>query len=49
VLKPSGWYGDVQAFALLSFENLEEAYKVHLLRTQISEKAEPKPIRDLAG
>jgi uncharacterized protein (DUF433 family) len=34
VLKPSGWYGDVQAFALLSFENLEEAYKVHLLRTK---------------
>lgn len=34
MLKPSGWYGDAQAFALLSFYDLEEAYKVHLLRTK---------------
>jgi len=34
VLKPSGWYGEAEAFALLSFENLDEAYKVYLLRTK---------------
>lgn len=34
VLKPSGWYGEAQAFALLSFRDLVEAYKVYLLRTK---------------
>jgi uncharacterized protein (DUF433 family) len=34
ILKPSGWYGEAQAFALLSFRDIEEAYKVHLLRTK---------------
>jgi len=34
ILKPSGWYGEAQAFALLSFRDLEEAYKVYLLRTK---------------
>ena len=34
VLKPSGWYGEAQAFALLSFRDMEEAYKVYLLRTK---------------
>jgi len=34
ILKPSGWYGEAQAFALLSFRDMEEAYKVHLLRTK---------------
>src|SRR6266404_5947117 len=34
VLKPSGWYGEAQAFAMLSFQDLEEAYKLHLLRTK---------------
>jgi uncharacterized protein (DUF433 family) len=32
VLKPSGCYGEI---ALLSFQDLEEAYKVHILRTQV--------------
>jgi uncharacterized protein (DUF433 family) len=31
VLKPSGHYGEI---ALLSFQDLEEAYKVHMLRSQ---------------
>lgn len=31
MLKPSGHYGEI---ALLSFQDLEEAYKVHLLRSQ---------------
>jgi uncharacterized protein (DUF433 family) len=35
LLKPSGWYGDkATGFALLSFRDLEEAYKLHLLRTR---------------
>lgn len=34
VLKPSGWYGEAQKFALLSFQDLDEAYKLHLLRTK---------------
>jgi uncharacterized protein (DUF433 family) len=34
LLKNSGWYGDTQSFALLSFQDIEEAYKVHLLRTK---------------
>jgi uncharacterized protein (DUF433 family) len=34
ILKPSGWYGEAHAFALLSFRDMEEAYKVHLLRTK---------------
>jgi uncharacterized protein (DUF433 family) len=37
LLKPSGWYGDEQAFALLSFRDLEEAYKLHLLRTKFGQ------------
>jgi uncharacterized protein (DUF433 family) len=32
VLKPSGQYGDI---ALLSFWDLEEAYKVHMLRSEV--------------
>jgi uncharacterized protein (DUF433 family) len=34
VLKPSGWYGEAEAFALLTFQDIEEAYKVHMLRTK---------------
>jgi len=34
VLKPSGWYGEADAFALLTFHDIEEAYKVHMLRTR---------------
>jgi uncharacterized protein (DUF433 family) len=34
ILTPSGWYGDTESFALLSFRDLEEAYKLHLLRTK---------------
>src|ERR1700694_1074229 len=34
ILKPSGWYGDQEVFALLSFRDVEEAYKIHLLRTK---------------
>lgn len=34
ILRPSGWYGEDKAFALLSFRDLEEAYKLHLLRTK---------------
>lgn len=34
VLKPSGWYGEAEAFALLTFHDMEEAYKVHMLRTR---------------
>jgi len=37
ILKPSGWYGDDKAFALLSFRDLEEAYKLHLLRTKFGQ------------
>lgn len=33
ILKPSGWYGN-GTFALLSFRDVEEAYKIHLLRTK---------------
>ncbi len=34
LLKPSGYYGDAGAIALLSFHDMEEAYKLHLLRTK---------------
>jgi uncharacterized protein (DUF433 family) len=34
LLTPSGWYGESRRFALLSFRDLEEAYKLHLLRTK---------------
>ena len=37
LLHPSAWYGDEQAFALLSFRDLEEAYKLHLLRTKFGQ------------
>jgi uncharacterized protein (DUF433 family) len=37
LLKPSGWYGEDKAFALLSFRDLEEAYKLHLLRTKFGQ------------
>ncbi len=37
LLKPSAWYGDDKAFALLSFRDLEEAYKLHLLRTKFGQ------------
>ena len=36
LLKPSGWYGDDESFALLSFNDVEEAYKVQLLRTKFA-------------
>jgi uncharacterized protein (DUF433 family) len=34
ILKPSGWYGKHHVFPLLSFRDMEEAYKIHLLRTK---------------
>jgi len=35
LLKPSGWYkGKIEGIALLSFQDLDEAYKLHLLRTK---------------
>lgn len=34
ILKPSGWYGKHHAFPLLSFRDIEEAYKIYLLRTK---------------
>jgi uncharacterized protein (DUF433 family) len=37
LLHPSGWYGEDKAFALLSFRDLEEAYKLHLLRTKFGQ------------
>jgi uncharacterized protein (DUF433 family) len=37
LLRPSAWYGEDQAFALLSFRDLEEAYKLHLLRTKFGQ------------
>lgn len=51
ILKPSGWYGTKHTFALLSFRDIEEAYKIHLLRTkfkysmQYLRKALPKARR----
>jgi uncharacterized protein (DUF433 family) len=32
ILKNSGWYGPAESIALLSFRDVEEAYKVYLLR-----------------
>jgi uncharacterized protein (DUF433 family) len=37
LLRPSAWYGEDKAFALLSFRDLEEAYKLHLLRTKFGQ------------
>lgn len=37
LLTPSAWYGEEEAFALLSFRDLEEAYKLHLLRTKFGQ------------
>jgi uncharacterized protein (DUF433 family) len=34
LLTPSAWYGEDNRIALLSFRDLEEAYKLHLLRTK---------------
>ncbi len=34
ILTPSAWYGDESHIALLSFRDIEEAYKLHLLRTK---------------
>jgi uncharacterized protein (DUF433 family) len=37
LLKPSAWYGESKSFQLLSFRDLEEAYKLHLLRTKFGQ------------
>lgn len=34
VLRASGWYGPEKLFPLLSFRDVEEAYKIHLLRNK---------------
>ncbi len=34
LLTPSSWYGEDNHIALLSFRDVEEAYKLHLLRTK---------------